>query len=144
MRGHLEARGSGTWRAKVFLGQDANGRQRYLTRSIHGTKREVDAQLRELMLEAGLAHGTSQATRIISPYLSTLSDLRIASRHMPFGAADNGRGGHWRMDDNLLRFWFHFVFPYQSGLKNGLRPDDLFTSEIATGLAQHVSPVFED
>lgn len=62
MRGHLEARGSGTWRAKVFLGQDANGRQRYLTRTIHGTKREADAQLRELMLEAGLAHGTSQAT----------------------------------------------------------------------------------
>lgn len=62
MRGHLEARGSGTWRAKVFLGQDANGRQRYLTRTIHGSKREADAQLRELMLEAGLAHGTSQAT----------------------------------------------------------------------------------
>ena len=62
MRGHLEARGSGTWRAKVFLGQDANGRQRYLTRTIHGTKREADAQLRELMLEAGLAHESSQAT----------------------------------------------------------------------------------
>ena len=62
MRGHLEARGSGTWRAKVFLGQDANGRQRYLTRTIHGSKREADAQLRELMLEAGLAHESSQAT----------------------------------------------------------------------------------
>jgi integrase len=62
VRGHLEARGSGTWRAKVFLGQDANGRQRYLTRTIHGTKREADAQLRELMLEAGLAHESSQAT----------------------------------------------------------------------------------
>ena len=83
-------------------------------------------------------------SRAISPYLSVLSDLRIASRHMPFGAAGNGRGGHWRMDDNFLRFWFHFVFGYQSELENGLRPDDLFNSEIATGLAQHVSPVFED
>jgi integrase len=62
VRGHLEARGSGTWRAKVFLGQDANGRQRYLTRTIHGTKREADAQLRQLILEAGLAHETSHAT----------------------------------------------------------------------------------
>lgn len=62
MRGHLEARGSGTWRAKVFLGQDANGRQRYLTRTVHGTKREADAQLRQLILEAGLAHETSHAT----------------------------------------------------------------------------------
>jgi len=62
MRGHLEARGSGTWRAKVFLGQDANGRQRYLTRTVHGTKREADAQLRQLILEAGLAHESSHAT----------------------------------------------------------------------------------
>src|SRR5580693_3400952 len=62
MRGHLEPRGSGTWRAKVFLGQDANGRQRYLTRTVHGTRREADAQLRQLILEAGLAHETSHAT----------------------------------------------------------------------------------
>jgi integrase len=62
VRGHLEARGSGTWRAKVFLGQDANGRQRYLTRTVHGTRREADAQLRQLILEAGLAHETSHAT----------------------------------------------------------------------------------
>lgn len=62
MRGHLEARGSGTWRTKVFLGQDANGRQRYLTRTIHGTKREADTQLRQLILEAGLAHDTTNAT----------------------------------------------------------------------------------
>jgi integrase len=62
MRGHLEPRGSGTWRAKVFLGQDASGRQRYLTRTVHGTKREADAQLRQLILEAGLAHETSHAT----------------------------------------------------------------------------------
>jgi integrase len=62
MRGHLEARGSGTWRAKVFLGQDVNGRQRYLTRTVHGTKREAETQLRQLILEAGLAHETSHAT----------------------------------------------------------------------------------
>jgi integrase len=62
VRGHLEPRGSGTWRAKVFLGQDANGRQRYLTRTVHGTRREADAQLRQLILEAGLAHETSHAT----------------------------------------------------------------------------------
>jgi len=62
VRGHLEPRGSGTWRAKVFLGRDANGRQRYLTRTVHGTKREADAQLRQLILEAGLAHETSNAT----------------------------------------------------------------------------------
>jgi len=62
VRGHLEARGNGTWRTKVFLGPDANGRQRNLTRTIHGSKREADAQLRQLILEAGLAHDTTSAT----------------------------------------------------------------------------------
>jgi integrase len=33
-----------------------------LTRTVHGTKREADAQLRQLILEAGLAHETSHAT----------------------------------------------------------------------------------
>jgi len=76
LRGHLESRGSGTWRAKVFLGQDANGRQRYLTRTVHGTKREADAQLRQLILEAGLANETSNATVVdlASKWLDLVSE----------------------------------------------------------------------
>ena len=33
-----------------------------LTRTVHGSKREADAQLRQLILEAGLANETSHAT----------------------------------------------------------------------------------
>jgi integrase len=54
MRGHLEARGKDVWRAKVFLGRDdATGRQRYLTRTIHGTKRQAEAVVNQLIVEAG-------------------------------------------------------------------------------------------
>ena len=54
MRGHLEARGKDAWRAKIFLGRDdATGRQRYLTRTIHGTKRQAEAVLNQLIVETG-------------------------------------------------------------------------------------------
>jgi integrase len=54
MRGHLEARGKDAWRAKIFLGRDdATGRQRYLTRTIHGTKRQAEAVLNQLIVESG-------------------------------------------------------------------------------------------
>src|SRR2546425_6002980 len=54
MRGHLEARGKGTWRAKVYLGRDAEtGGKRYLTRTVHGSKRRADEVLTQLLVEAG-------------------------------------------------------------------------------------------
>ena len=52
------------WRAKVFLGRDAaTGRRHYINRTIHGTKRQAEAVLNELLVEAGhrskmLADGT--------------------------------------------------------------------------------------
>jgi integrase len=53
MRGHLEQRGKNVWRAKVFLGTEAGGRLRYMTRTIHGTKRHAEDILRELLMEGG-------------------------------------------------------------------------------------------
>lgn len=80
----------------------------------------------------------------LSKYLAQLDDLRLVSRELPFGAPGNARGGHWRLDDPFLRFWFRFVFPFQADLEAGLDPGDLFDTEIEPALAQHVSPVFED
>jgi integrase len=54
VRGHLEERGKNVWRAKVFLGRDATtGRRHYVNRTIHGTRREAEAVLNELLVEAG-------------------------------------------------------------------------------------------
>ncbi len=57
MRGHLESRGKGIWRAKVYLGRDANdlAKKRYLTRTVHGTKRYAEDVLAEMLVEAGHA-----------------------------------------------------------------------------------------
>lgn len=81
---------------------------------------------------------------VVAKYLNTLVELRIVSRRLPFGAPTNSRGGHWRLEDPFFRFWFRFVFPYQSGLESGLRARELYDGEVAPALADHVAPVFED
>ena len=81
---------------------------------------------------------------VVSKYLQTLMDLRIVGRHVPLGAKPLSRTGHWRLEDPFLRFWFRFVFRFQSGLETGLKATDLYDNEVAPVLADHVSPVFED
>lgn len=80
----------------------------------------------------------------VSKYLSVLADLRLVRKDLPFGASPSERGSHWALSDPFLRFWFRFVFPFQSDLEAGLAPGDLFDREIAPDLAGHVAPVFED
>jgi integrase len=60
MRGHLEGRGKGIWRAKIFIGRDeTTGKLRYLTRTVHGTKREAEEVLSQLLVE--VSQGTHVA-----------------------------------------------------------------------------------
>jgi AAA+ ATPase superfamily predicted ATPase len=80
----------------------------------------------------------------VSKYLATLESLRLVRRRLPFAASPTARGGHWALEDPFLRFWFRFVFPFQSDLEAGLAPEDLYDTEVAPLLADHVAPVFED
>jgi integrase len=52
MRGHLQRRGSDTWRLKVYVGRDANGTKRYVERTVNGTKKEAESELARLVVEA--------------------------------------------------------------------------------------------
>lgn len=80
----------------------------------------------------------------ISKYLSVLEDMRVVSRRLPVGADRSSRAGHWHLRDAFFRFWFRFVFPYQDELESGLRAADLFDSEVAPALNDHVAAEFED
>lgn len=80
----------------------------------------------------------------ISKYLAVLEGLRLVGRSLPFGASPSARSGHWGLRDPFLRFWFRFVFPFQSDLEAGLAPADLYDSEVAPALPEHVAPVFEE
>lgn len=91
-----------------------------------------------------IADPLRMAGSTVSRYLATLESLRLVRRELPFGAAPTARGGHWILDDPFLRFWFRFVFPFQSDLEAGLDPNDLYRAEVVPALAEHVAPVFED
>jgi uncharacterized protein len=90
-----------------------------------------------------IAQRLDTTSSTITKYLGTLVDLKLVSKKEPFGAAPASRSGQWQLDDDFLRFWFRFVFPFQSDLEAGLPPEQLFDSEIKPGLADHVAPVFE-
>ena len=42
MRGHLQHRSGDSWRIKAYLGRSADGRKRYLERTVRGTRREAE------------------------------------------------------------------------------------------------------
>jgi integrase len=50
VRGELEQRGVSTWRIRVFAGRD-DGRPRYVSRTVHGSKRVAEKELNRLLAD---------------------------------------------------------------------------------------------
>jgi uncharacterized protein len=90
-----------------------------------------------------IAQRVNAESSAVTKYLAKLENLRLVSRGVPFGAGATSRSGRWRLDDEFLRFWFRFVFPFQSDLESGLGAYALFDNEVAESVADHVAPVFE-
>jgi hypothetical protein len=63
MAGHIQQRGETSWRLHAFIGRDANGRKRYATKTVHGTKREADRALAALVTEVSRDRSASAAER---------------------------------------------------------------------------------
>ncbi len=102
----------------------------------------------EQLAGGGMAAGEigdriSLESKAVNKYLLSLDSLRLVSKHVPLGAEPHARSGRWRLDDEFLRFWFRFVFPFQSDLESGLVPSALFDAEVAEVIADHISPSFE-
>ncbi len=76
-------------------------------------------------------------------YLENMRGMGLVERVVPVTAGPHAKGGQYRIADGFLRFWFRFVFPYQEDLRMGLRPVDLYNSEVEPNLADHVAPTFE-
>jgi uncharacterized protein len=90
-----------------------------------------------------LAGALRTRTRELSPYLKALRDMQVVERVEPIDAGRNFRNYRYKIDDNFMRFWFRFVFPFQDDLRSGLRPEDLYAGEVAPALSENVAPVFE-
>jgi hypothetical protein len=49
VRGNVTRRGPDTWRLRIYLGRGANGSQRFLSRTIHGTETDANKACAELV-----------------------------------------------------------------------------------------------
>jgi len=63
VRGTVRARGKGTWQVQVYAGRTPDGREKRVARTIHGTRRQADEALRDLIrqVETG-RHRTDNPT----------------------------------------------------------------------------------
>jgi hypothetical protein len=51
MRGTIRQRKRGVWQVQVYVGRDPDGRHRRKARTIHGTKRDAETELRNMVDE---------------------------------------------------------------------------------------------
>ena len=79
MRGHLQQRGADSWRLKVFLGRSADGRKRYLERTVRGTRSEADQELARLAVEAGEGRWTPSAPMTMAELLDRWLRLKATT-----------------------------------------------------------------
>jgi len=68
MRGHIQQRGTNSWRIKGYVGRDATGTKRYVYRTVLGTRRDAERELSRLLVEV------DEGRFVASPAM-TLSEL---------------------------------------------------------------------
>ena len=78
MAGQIIKRGDRTWLVRIFLGRDANGKQRFHHKTIHGTKRDADRYLVAARREMDLGVFVEPAAMSVNEYLDRW--LRDAAR----------------------------------------------------------------
>ncbi|MCC6831879.1 MAG: ATP-binding protein [Thermoleophilia bacterium] len=91
-----------------------------------------------------LAEQTHLSSSALGPYLQTLERMRLISERLPVGVPRTARGRKYRIDDGFIRFWFRFVFPFQTALEGGLPGRALWEGRVSDELPDFVGQAFED
>jgi AAA+ ATPase superfamily predicted ATPase len=93
---------------------------------------------------SGISNDLKFPIQKISPYLFTLQQIGLVQRAVPVTekAPHKSKKGLYSIGDYYLRFWFRFVFPYQSDIAMGYTA--WLLKKIKTGYSDFMGPVFED
>ncbi|MCL2605439.1 MAG: ATP-binding protein [Defluviitaleaceae bacterium] len=75
-------------------------------------------------------------------YLSSLMTLGLVVREYPYGETTSKRS-IYRLEDNMFRFWYRFVFPNQSAIISGLGVS-VYDNVINEQLNAYMGLIFED
>jgi integrase len=78
--GQIRKRGERTWLVRVYLGRDpATGKRRWLSRTVHGTKKDAEALLHRLLRDKDLGTLTLPSSMPLAEYLERW--LEDSARH---------------------------------------------------------------
>ncbi len=69
MKGHMRARGRGTWALIVELGRDAEGKRRQKWHTFHGNKKQAEAELTRLLHELNTGLYAEPDRMLVRDYL---------------------------------------------------------------------------
>ena len=72
--GNITKRGKNTWRVRVFLGRDANGKQKTHSHTVHGTKNDAQTYLNRVLRERDLGTWSVPSEESMETYLRRWMD----------------------------------------------------------------------
>lgn len=76
MRGHIQQRGTTSWRVKAYACRDSGGVRRYVERAIRGTRREAEWELSRLLVEVDEGRPAATAPVILGDLLDRWLDVK--------------------------------------------------------------------
>lgn len=69
MRGLIQKRGSESWRIRAYVGRDANGSKRYVSKTVRGTRKDAERELSRLLVEVDEGRHAAAAPLIFGELL---------------------------------------------------------------------------
>ena len=97
MPGHMQQRGSSTWRLHAFAGKDSNGRKQYTSKTFHGSKKEAGIALaafvtdvcqgEDRFIAGGGDHGLADAEQMAG----LEEGSALPRHHRPISSGDQAR-----------------------------------------------------
>lgn len=92
MAGQIYKRGERTWQVRIFMGRDADGKQIFHRKTIHGTKKDADRYLTATRREMDLGTFVEPTAISVNEYLDRW--LRDAARPRVSRRTADGYAGH--------------------------------------------------
>ena len=83
MNGYIRKRGKNSWQLIFDLPRDADGKRKQARRTVHGTKREADSKLRELVSGVEKGDYVTPSKESVGEFLTRWLDIYAATNTSP-------------------------------------------------------------
>jgi hypothetical protein len=84
MAGQIIKKGENNWLIRIFLGRDANGKRKYFSKAIHGSKKDADkfltAKLREKDLGVFIQPASMSLNAFLNSWLEEIAKQKVRER----------------------------------------------------------------